>query len=239
MESNEKKELNEIKDSNENNVEKIWDDEEQKYLNMLCIKYDEMAEKYMKLYRYMHSKQIRYRLPVIIFSSLSGIASFGTTSFPIYMQRYVSIGVGIVNVCISIIQAYESYIKLNDIVVKSYVISSSLKKLSDRIHVELYIPINKRLLDGDKYLRAVLEEYEKIMADAPPLEYDNKSEFFLMHKDISSEIEQNYNHINKNIDIVQKNISSEIQQTYNHINKNINITEENQKIKNGTRYNII
>ena len=172
--------------------EKQWNDEEQKYLNMLCTKYDEMADKYMDLYRYMHSKQIRYRLPVIIFSSLSGIASFGTSSFPPFMQRYVSIGVGIVNVGISIIQAYESYIKLNDIVVKSYTISCSLKKLSDRIHVELYIPVNNRILDGDKYLREVLEEYEKIMADAPPLEFDNKSEFFTMHKELSKEIKEHF-----------------------------------------------
>lgn len=171
---------------------RLWNDEEQKYLNMLCTKYDEMAEKYMNLYRYMHSKQIRYRLPVIIFSSLSGIASFGTTSFPVFMQRYVSIGVGIVNVGISIIQAYESYIKLNDVVIKSYTISCSLKKLSDRIHVELYIPVNNRVLDGDKYLRNVLEEYEKIMADAPPLEFDNTSEFFTMHKELSKEIKEHF-----------------------------------------------
>lgn len=161
---------------NENDTKKeedkipiVWYDKEEEYLKMLCIKYNDESEKYLNLYKKTFRTQCGLRLPAIALSSISGIASFGSSSFPENSQKYVGIGVGIVNIFIAMLQTYESYFKVNDIVVKSLNVSYLLKKLSDKIHCELCIPIDNRSMNGDEYLRNICNDYEKVMADAPPL----------------------------------------------------------------------
>ena len=193
----------------------IWYDKEEKYLKMLCLQYNEESEDYMKLYKKTFRVQCGLRLPAIALSSVAGIASFGTASFPTYAQRYVGIGVGIVNIFIAMLQTYESYFKVNDVVVKALNVSYLLKKLSNRIHCELCIPIESRSSNGDEFLRNTYNDYEKIMADAPPLvdkielkknnrnnyvidENDNNKVDFLnddhvkLHENITKDIDNNY-----------------------------------------------
>lgn len=59
-----------------------WHEKEEQYLRQLhdvCIS---LSKVYMELYKRTHAFQTRLRLPSIILSSFSGVASFGSTSFP-------------------------------------------------------------------------------------------------------------------------------------------------------------
>lgn len=155
-------------------AEPIWHEAEEGYLKQLHDLSLRLSKKYMDLYKVVHAKQTNLRLPAIIMSSLSGVASFGTTTFPSYTQRYVSIAIGLINVSIAMIQTYESYLKIGDIVAKSLTVSTSLKKLADDIFCELFIPVVDRNDDGIVFLRDCANRYQVIIEQAPPF-MDEKS----------------------------------------------------------------
>lgn len=148
----------------------LWFEKEEEYLQYLYQLSQYLSERYMDLYKVTHSKQTKLRLPAIILSSFSGVASFGNTSFPLEYQRYVSISVGLINITIAMLQTYESYLKIADIVAKALTVSIGLKKLADDIYCELYIPIEDRETNGITFLRDAFSRYGAIVYQAPPLE---------------------------------------------------------------------
>jgi len=160
----------------------IWFDKEEDYLKYLQQLSQHLSERYMDLYKKTYSKQTKLRLPAIILSSFSGVASFGNTSFPQDYQKYVSIIVGLINITIAMIQTYESYLKIADTVSKSLTVSTNLKKLADDIYCEMFIPIEDRETHGIIFLRDAFSRYGAIIYQAPPLDDEN------IDKDRNSEI---------------------------------------------------
>lgn len=154
---------------------RIWHEAEEGYLKQLHDIALRLSQRYMGLYKITHKKQTRLRLPTIIMSSFSGVASFGSTSFPQKAQKYVSIVVGVINITTAMIQTYESYLKISDIVSKSLAVSNALKKLADAIFCELFIPVCDRTDDGIVFLRDCVNQYQVIIEQAPPF-MEEKSE---------------------------------------------------------------
>jgi hypothetical protein len=151
-----------------------WYEQEERYLHVLhdiCV---QLSKEYMQLYIISHKFQTKLRLPSIILSSLSGVASFGSSSFGNSIQRYISIGVGLVNVGIAIVQTYESYLKIGDIVSKALTCSTAFKKLADDIYCETFIPVENRNSNGITFLRDCFAKYQTIIDQAPPLEFHGK-----------------------------------------------------------------
>lgn len=151
-----------------------WHDQEERYLHILHDMCVQLSKEYMTLYIITHRFQTRLRLPAIVLSSLSGVASFGSSGFGDTIQRYISIGVGIVNVGIAIVHTYESYLKIGDIVSKSLTCSTAFKKLADDIYCETFIPVENRNSNGITYLRDTFAKYQTIIDQAPPLEFHGK-----------------------------------------------------------------
>lgn len=151
-----------------------WHKAEEKYLRILHDICNGLSKEYMELYTLSHSFQTKLRIPAIILSSCSGVASFGSSGFGTSAQRYISLGVGIVNVGIAILQTYESYIKISDIVSKSLSCSIAFKKLADCIYCEIFIPTDNRIANGITFLRDCFTKYQAILEQAPPLEFHGK-----------------------------------------------------------------
>lgn len=147
-----------------------WHDKEEQYLQELHDMCIQLSKQYMLLYKKTHAVQTKLRLPSIIMSSFSGVASFGSTSFPPNSQKYVSIVVGIINVGIAMIQTYESYLKIGDIVAKSLSCSNAFKKLADDIYCEIFIPVEDRDSNGITFLRDCFSRYQAIIDQCPPIE---------------------------------------------------------------------
>jgi hypothetical protein len=149
-----------------------WYKEEEEYLRNLYLSCLEISKEYMKLYVQTHRIQTRLRLPTIMLSSFSGVASFGSSGFDQSAQRWISISVGVINVGIAIIQTYESYLKIGDVVSKSLSGSQSLKKVADDILCELSLPIEDRDSNGVTFLREIFGRYQAIIDTLPPLEHN-------------------------------------------------------------------
>jgi hypothetical protein len=154
----------------------LWFNKEEDFLRKLHQVCTNLSKQYLILYKRTYRKQTKLRLPAIILSSFSGVASFGNTSFPADYQRYVSIIVGLINISIAMIQTYESYLKIADTVAKSLTVSINLKKLADDIYCEVYIPIEDRETNGITFLRDCFSRYGAIIYQAPPLDSDDDDE---------------------------------------------------------------
>ena len=131
-----------------------WFVKEEVYLQRLhecCL---ELSHSYTKLHEKTHRVQTRFRLPSIILSSCAGFASFGSSGFGSQaVERYISIAVGVTNIGIAIMQTYESYLKVNEVVTQSLATASALKKLADDIHCETFLPVEDRNDSGITFLR--------------------------------------------------------------------------------------
>lgn len=170
----------------------FWCEREEEYLQLLHKTCLELVAVYRELYVSTTRLQNKLRLPAIILSSLSGAASFGSSSFaswsenPEKSQKYISVSIGLVNVFIAMIQTYETFRKVGDIVSKSISTSISLKKLAEDIHCMVFIPSGDRETAGIMYLRDAFNKYQSIMEQAPPLEKATKD--YLHFEEISEKI---------------------------------------------------
>lgn len=165
-----------------------WYKEEQDYLWGLHLSCLEISKEYMKLYVHTHRIQTKLRLPAIVLSSCSGVASFGSSGFEQTAQKYISIAVGVINVGIAILQTYESYLKIGDIVSKSLSGSQALKKLADDILCELSLPIEDRDSNGVTFLREAFGRYQAIIDTLPPLEHKYDVTVLRASEDLKHEI---------------------------------------------------
>jgi hypothetical protein len=151
------------------NIEKKWILKEEQYLYELHIVSIELSKYYQKLYERSHTILTSLRIPVILLSSIAGLTSFGSESFPNKIRPYLSIITGSINVCIAMLQTYESYFKIGDTVTKCLAASEGLRKLSDDIHCEIFLPPEDRTANGIVFLRDAFTRYQSIMDQAPPL----------------------------------------------------------------------
>lgn len=170
----------------------FWCEREEEYLQLLHKNCLELVTVYRRLYVSTMRLQNKLRLPSIVMSSLSGAASFGSSSFaswsssPEKTQKYINVTIGIVNVFIAMLQTYESFKKVGDIVSKSISTSISLKKLAEDIHCMVFIPTGDRETNGITYLKDAFNKYQSILEQAPPLEHATKD--YLRFEEVANKI---------------------------------------------------
>lgn len=146
-----------------------WKQQEEDYLRILEERCTSLSQDYHKVYFSLQSYQSRLRIPAIVIGSFTGVASFGTSTFPTQYHPMISIIVGIVNVCIAILNTIESYYKLGENINLSSSASVQLRQLANDINKELAIDMNVRETSGINYLRDCYTRYQQITSSAPIL----------------------------------------------------------------------
>lgn len=148
-------------------VDHVWLPEEVRYLEKVSKTCQELSNRYRVLYTSYRSKEIKYKLPTIVMSSMLGLFSFGSNQFGEKNQNKIAIFVGATNIFISIISSIEAFLKLGENMSGSLVASNSYQKLKEKIDVELAIPPEGRSSQGLVFLRECYAEYLKIGDLAP------------------------------------------------------------------------
>lgn len=146
-----------------------WTKQEEDYLRILEERCTSLSKDYHKVYFNLQTYQSRLRIPAIVIGSFTGVASFGTSTFPKQYHSMISIIVGIVNVCIAILNTIESYYKLGENINLSSTASIQLRQLANDINKELAIDTNVRETSGINYLRDCYTRYQQITSGAPIL----------------------------------------------------------------------
>lgn len=152
----------------------VWMPEEIRYLEKMSRTCQELSNRFRILYNEYKRKQIKYKLPTIVLGSILGLASFGSSQFGEANQQKISIGVGAVNIVISIVSSIEAFLKLGENMSGSLVASNSYQKLKEQIDVELALPIENRTSSGIIFLRECYAEYQKIGELAPAVLTKNR-----------------------------------------------------------------
>jgi hypothetical protein len=147
--------------------EASWNREEEEYLRDLSRLCEELCQKFKVYHDVYKSRQAKFRIPSIIISSITGLASFGNSNFPVEYQNLVNIGVGACSIFIAILNSIESYMKIGEIIGGTLQASINFQKLKETIDVELSLPVENRTCQGILFLRQSYQNYEKYWDLAP------------------------------------------------------------------------
>lgn len=161
--STEKKDEKEKKED----TPKVWNDSEVQLLK----KWGETAASYRLLhdraYRIYSWRSYMYAVPVIVFSTITGTASFSQTLFPPAYQPYVPMVIGGVNICIGVLGTLARFFRVDELTEAHRVASVSYGKFSRNIATELSLPPQNRKYNGADLVEMCRTEMDRLIEQSP------------------------------------------------------------------------
>lgn len=136
-------------------------------------------------YRYLHfkaylkfkSSSMKFTLPIIIISTITGTANFAQETFPDSIREYVPLGIGGLNLFAAILTTVLQFLKVNELLEAHRVASISYGKLARDIKLELSLPRSERHHHGDNMITRCSGEYDRLIEQSPPVPKDILSVF--------------------------------------------------------------
>lgn len=136
-------------------------------------------------YRYLHYKShqkykkssMRFTLPIIIISTITGTANFAQDTFPPAWHEYVPAGIGTLNLFAAILTTVAQFLKINELQESHRVSSIHYGKLSRTIRLELNLPISQRSHDGSNMVDICRSEFDRLIEQSPPIPGDVLRDF--------------------------------------------------------------
>ena len=153
----------------EEEEEKIWHEQQEKILK-------EWAEKAM-CYRWMHDRafriyktqNMRFAIPVIILSTVTGTANFAQESFPEKWQEYVPMGIGALNLVAGLLTTISQFLRVNELQEGHRVATISFAKFSRSITLELALPKADRDVSGKEFIVQCCQELDRLIEQSPQI----------------------------------------------------------------------
>jgi len=144
-----------------------WSEQEEVYLSELVKISQYLSQRYNITFLEYKRRQTRTRIPQILLSSISGLFSFGNSTFPPDYSGAVNIACGVSSLVVALIGAIESFLKIPEIMAGALQASINFIKLAEAITVELALHRHKRSSSGIVFLREAYKTYEKHTEAAP------------------------------------------------------------------------
>ena len=145
-----------------------WDDAIEKILSEMGDEAQINAYLHKKAQEYFTIKNIKFQLPIIILSALSGTGNFISANFPAYSE-YIILGVGGVSIFTSIISSVAQFLQVSQL--------SENHRMSylswEKFHSTIKFQLNKRRIARDNikdFIGLIIPEYQRlkeISADIP------------------------------------------------------------------------
>ena len=152
----------------ETNKHIIWDESIEKILSELGDEAQINAYLHKKAQIHYTQKNIKYQLPIIILSALSGTGNFVSSNFPNYSE-YIILGVGGISIFTSIISSVAQFLQISQL--------SENHRMSylswEKFHSTIKFQLNKKRGSRDNikdFLSLIFPEYQRlkeISADIP------------------------------------------------------------------------
>ena len=137
-----------------------WDESIEKILSALGDEAQINAYLHKKANDYYTTQNIKYQLPIIILSALSGTGNFISANFPAYAQTIV-LAVGGVSIFTSIISSVAQFLKVSQLSE-----SHRISYLSwEKFHANIKFQLNKRRGCRDNikdFLSVIVPEYQRL-----------------------------------------------------------------------------
>ena len=157
------------KDDKKEESIKLWNDSEVQLLK----KWGETAASYRLLhdraYRYYNQSSYMFAVPIIVFSTITGTASFSQTLFPPKYQPYVPMVIGGVNIFIGILGTLARFFRVDELTEAHRVASVSYGKFSRNITTELSLPPQNRRYNGGDLVEMCRTELDRLIEQSPDI----------------------------------------------------------------------
>ena len=112
---------------------------------------------------------MRFTLPVIILSTITGTANFAQEQFPESIRPMVPSIIGGMNLIAGLIATIMQFLKINELMESHRVASQSYGKLSRTIRLELALPLSERSMDCRDMVDLMRAEYDRLIEQSPPI----------------------------------------------------------------------
>lgn len=151
----------------EKKLPKIWHPQQEKILKS----WGEAAA----CYRYMHYQaycsykklSMKFTIPLIIVSTVTGTANFAQETFPPSVQPFVPSAIGGLNLITAIATTIMQFLKINELMEGHRVASVQYGKVSRTIRLELTLPLSERTLNGTNMIENMRTEYDRLIEQSP------------------------------------------------------------------------
>jgi len=128
-------------------------------------------------YRFMHNKSfqkykkmnLRFTLPIIIISTITGTANFAQETFPIGWKKLAPVVIGGANLFSAILTTILQFLKVNELMESHRASSIQFGKLSRIIRLQLTLPLYERNQDGSEFVDYCWNEYDRLIEQSPPI----------------------------------------------------------------------
>jgi len=128
-------------------------------------------------YRYMHHRSfllykklsLRFNLPVIVLSTITGTANFAQSSFPESMRGTVPSIIGGMNLIAGLIATIMQFLKINELVENHRAAALTHGSLSRNIRLQLSLPREERKKEGLKFVDECKAEYDRLLEQSPAI----------------------------------------------------------------------
>ena len=131
-------------------------------------------------YRFMHdrayikfqSRNLKFALPVIVISTITGTANFAQSSFPEEWETYVPLVIGFFNLLAGLITTIAQFLRVSELLEGHRSATIAYSKLSRNISVELSLPREERNSDGAEFVNNCRTELDRLIEQSPNIPMD-------------------------------------------------------------------
>jgi len=157
--------------------EKSWNDQHESILRQWgeasgCYRY--MNHKAFIMYK---SLSMKFTLPVIVLSTITGTANFAQDQFPENMQGSVPSIIGGLNLVAGLIATIMQFLKINELMENHKTAALSYGLLSRNIRLMLSLPRRERSADGLDFVNTCKAEYDRLIEQSPAIPLSILNEF--------------------------------------------------------------
>jgi len=126
-------------------------------------------------YRYMHHRaflmykklSMRFTLPVIVLSTLTGTANFAQEQFPESIRPMVPSVIGGLNLIAGLVATIMQFLKINELMENHKAAALSYGLLSRNIRLTLALAREERNFDGLDFVTSCKTEYDRLIEQSP------------------------------------------------------------------------
>lgn len=128
-------------------------------------------------YRYMHHRaflqfkrlSLRFNLPVIVLSTITGTANFAQSTLPPSIQPAAPSIIGGLNLIAGLIATIMQFLKVNELMENHRTAALGHGSLSRNIRLQLSLPREERKKEGLKFVEECKATYDSLLEQSPPI----------------------------------------------------------------------
>ena len=128
-------------------------------------------------YRYMHHRSLlmykklslRFNLPVIVLSTITGTANFAQSTLPVAIQPAAPSIIGGLNLIAGLIATIMQFLKVNELMENHRTSALGHGSLSRNIRLQLALPREERKKEGLKFVEECKAEYDRLLEQCPAI----------------------------------------------------------------------